>query len=284
MVRGAVPVLQVSANSSNPTSTPPLFSNINPAFPSYFAAFSPQRIFRPDRVDFFPNVAVGFNVPGTLTPATVSGFGAVFTDVNRSGSATIEFLDFDRGSLGVFTVPAGSGHQTVSFFGAVFPGARIYAVLIRLGTEPATGAIEDATHDIAALDDLVYTEPQPLPPPSLDVTTPTAQTDFGATGPFLTLSGHTTLATHVAWMNDRGDHGTAWGRESTWSIDDIPIAAGPNVITITATSRVDHSPIQKVRHVNGEAFTYSFAEGSTGGFLIPTSRSRTRTASPRLSR
>jgi hypothetical protein len=262
--------LQVSANASNPASTPVLFGNINPALPSYFAAFSPQRIFRLFPLYKEPIVFISFKVPGTSTSATVSGFGAVFTDVNLTGSTRLTFIDLNNGSLGTFTVPAASGHQTVSFFGVVFPGAHISSVDIQIGTPPVWNtAMEDATHDIVALDDLVYAEPQPFPPPPLTVTTPTAQTDFTATGPFLTLSGSVLRADTVTWTSDRGGTGM-WRNFSGytgWVLNDIPIAAGPNVITLTATSSVDNVPAQKVLRVNGGPFAYAFAEGSTGSFF-----------------
>ncbi len=128
--------------------------------------------------------------------------------------------------------------------------------------------MEDATHDVVAMDDFVYAEPQPLPAPSLSVTTPTSQTDFDATGPFLTLSGRISNAYGVTWTNDRGGSGFADGIAGpTWAISDIPIAPGPNVITLTTTSQVDNTAISLVLHVNGTVFAYSFAEGSTGGFF-----------------
>jgi hypothetical protein len=67
--------LQVSANASNPAATPVLFGNINPALPSYLAAFSPQRLFSVFPLYRDPVVFVTFKVPGTATSATVSGFG-----------------------------------------------------------------------------------------------------------------------------------------------------------------------------------------------------------------
>jgi hypothetical protein len=262
--------LEVSANASNPASAPVLFGNINPALPSYFAAFSPQRIFRVFPLYREPVVFISFKVPGTSTSAAVSGFGAVFTDVNLTGSTQLSFNDLNNGSLGSFTVPAASGHQTVSFFGVVFPGAHISSVRIQVGTASVSNSVmEDATHDIVALDNFVYAEPQPYAPPPLTVTTPTAQTDFTATGPFLTLSGGVLRADRVTWTSDRGGSGM-WrvdGGYNGWVLNDIPIAAGPNVITLTATSFQDNVSAQRVLHVNGGPFAYSFAEGSTGSFF-----------------
>src|SRR5512140_2967 len=63
------------------------FDNINPTYSSLFTTFSAPRLF----------TAVGstitnvrFFVPGSSTPATTSGFGSVFTDVDRAGQTRIK--------------------------------------------------------------------------------------------------------------------------------------------------------------------------------------------------
>src|SRR5439155_18322998 len=65
--------------------------------------FRPQRLF----TALGSNVVdVHFFVPGSSRPAVVSGFGAVFTDVDQAGSTTLEFFDARGKSLGVYVVPA----------------------------------------------------------------------------------------------------------------------------------------------------------------------------------
>lgn len=79
---------QVSAASGNPTATPTRFGNLNPTYPGLFAVFSPEKLFTP----IGSNVTdATFFVPGAATPATVSGFGAVFTDVDLADTTTIQF-------------------------------------------------------------------------------------------------------------------------------------------------------------------------------------------------
>jgi len=115
-------VLEVSATASNATSTPILFGDQHPGFPTVFTTYSASRIFRPyttNNIALRPSVDVSFVLPGTSTRAGVAGFGAVFTDVNLDGPTTIEFFGLDLGSLGVYTVPAGIGHKSVSFLGVV---------------------------------------------------------------------------------------------------------------------------------------------------------------------
>ena len=73
----------VSADSSNPTATPIAFG-----YPLDFVPFSAERLFSP----VGSNVTdVTFFVPGTLTPGTVTGFGAIFSDVEAPGAAITFF-------------------------------------------------------------------------------------------------------------------------------------------------------------------------------------------------
>ncbi len=104
-------MVRVSANASNPTSTPILFDR-----GSFFTAYSPQRILYGHN-EGGPNVWVNFAVPGSSVNAGVSAFGAVFTDVNVANVSSLSFADADFRSLGTFFVPPASGHRTVSFLG-----------------------------------------------------------------------------------------------------------------------------------------------------------------------
>src|SRR5215204_6348101 len=70
---------QVSADDINPTSSAVRFGNIDPSYAANFQTFSAQRLF----TVFDSNVVeISFFIPGTTIPATVSGFGAVFSDVD----------------------------------------------------------------------------------------------------------------------------------------------------------------------------------------------------------
>lgn len=62
--------LQVSADSSNPTLANPEFGHIDPSYPSFFRPYSQQRMFTARGSTI---TDVEFFIPGTLTPATVSG-------------------------------------------------------------------------------------------------------------------------------------------------------------------------------------------------------------------
>ena len=162
--RGAVfstPIggFQVSADLSNPTNTVRSFGNFAGEFVDEFDAFSPERLFAAPES---PVTEVRFFLPGTTTPATVDGFGAVFTDVDRADSSTIEYLSTDGKVFFEQRVPATVGDQTFSFAGATFDTARIARVRITSGEEPLD-EFAGGNEDFVAMDDFILGEPQTKP-------------------------------------------------------------------------------------------------------------------------
>jgi hypothetical protein len=133
----------------------------NPTYGDIFSPFSPLRLFTPVGSNITEAV---FFIPGTngAQPATVSGFGAVFTDVDQQDGTQIEYFGADGTQLFSSPVPVSSGDGNLSFFGLVFGEARIARVRITSGTA-APGPDDDAKHDIVMMDDFLYGEPQPLP-------------------------------------------------------------------------------------------------------------------------
>ena len=118
-----------------------------------------------------PNLQPGTN---PAEPATVRGFGAVFTDVDQpdgSGRGKKRATPWGqhadgvlrRGWQAVFSsfVPASPGDGSLSFFGIVFDDARIARVRITTG-DVAPGPDDDEKRDIVMMDDFIYGEPQPL--------------------------------------------------------------------------------------------------------------------------
>ena len=139
----------------------------NPTYGTIFTAFSDSRLFSAigsniTDVSFFVPVAPG----GINEPATVTGFGAVFTDVDKQGNgnagARIEYFDVDGDLLFSSIVPALPGDSSLSFFGIVFDDARIARVRITSGNL-APGPDDRGSRDVVMMDDFLYGEPQPLP-------------------------------------------------------------------------------------------------------------------------
>jgi hypothetical protein len=134
----------------------------NPSYATTFAAFSPLRLFTPIQTNV---TDVTFSIPGTsgAVPATVSAFGAVFSDVD-SDSTSMEFFDASDVSLGSFGVPSLAGDATFSFLGVLFDaGEQISRVRITTGNVPLSSFEDGDLYDLVVMDDFLYAEPVPEP-------------------------------------------------------------------------------------------------------------------------
>ena len=143
--------VQVSANAGV---APIEFDNLNPTYSSLFRTFSPQPLFTALGSN---EVMVRLFIPGSSTPATTSGFGAVFTDVDRPGTR-IAYFDAQGRRLAKFDVPVSPGNETLSFLGVHFRDARVAKVRITSGTA-IPGQNETDRRDVVAMDDFIYGEP-----------------------------------------------------------------------------------------------------------------------------
>jgi hypothetical protein len=154
------PLQPFQISSTLASGVPVRFGNINPTYTNEFQAFSGERIFTTTRGSNV--VEVTFRIPGTNIPATVNGFGAVFTDID-SRSTVMQFYD-DKGAL--LRSPNGPIEgidKGLSFLGVSYNGGtRISKVLIVLGNVPLSAGTTDGAGDIfdvVAMDDFIYGEP-----------------------------------------------------------------------------------------------------------------------------
>lgn len=155
---GPLQPFQISANAAS--GVPVRFGNINPTYTNEFQAFSGERLFTTTRGSNV--VEISFRIPGTDIPATVNGFGAVFTDVD-SRSTVMQFYD-DKGKL--LRTPNGpveGSDKGLSFVGVSYnDGTRISRVVIVLGNVPLSAGTTDGAgdvFDVVAMDDFIYGEP-----------------------------------------------------------------------------------------------------------------------------
>jgi hypothetical protein len=133
----------------------------NASYSTLFQTFSPVRLFSP----IGSNITdAEFFVPGAGNiPATINGFGAVFTDVDLPMSASIELFDQQGMSLGLFFAPPAD--DGLSFIGVVFnAGERVARVRITSGNVApgATANDDDVSIDVVVMDDFIYGEPMPI--------------------------------------------------------------------------------------------------------------------------
>jgi len=93
-------------------------------------------------------------------PATVGGFGAVFTDVDTTGSTKIQFFDENDTMINEQTVTASAGNGNLSFAGTSFNNRRIGHVRIFSGNAALGPDDKPPGTDVVAMDDFIYGEPQ----------------------------------------------------------------------------------------------------------------------------
>jgi len=137
----------------------PEFGDINATYPGIFQTFSAPRLFAPLGSNVMDAL---FFSPGTNIPASVFGFGAVFTDVDLANTSSLEFFNTSNVSLGTFFVP--TFDNGLSFLGVTFTDA-IGRVRLTTGNTPL-GPNDGGATDVVALDDFIYSEPQVVPEPS----------------------------------------------------------------------------------------------------------------------
>jgi hypothetical protein len=158
----------VAVSSSVASGVPLRFGNINPTYTNEFKAFSEPRLFIAPGSNI---IEVTFFIPGTNIPATVNGFGAVFSDVD---TPVTQILLYDANGR---IIPHNCGSvmtadKGLSFKGIRFdqPFNRIARVLLILGNAPLSAANTDGVNgvDVVATDDFIYGEPRAIEHHSAD--------------------------------------------------------------------------------------------------------------------
>ncbi len=162
---------QFRVSSTAASGVPVRFGDIDPSYTTSFTTFSAQRLFTV--IPVFPNacniLTINFFAAGTSTPANVSGFGVVFTDINATGNARFICYDAAGGLLGSGVFAPTAAPNGLSFIGVSFnAGERISQCQItsgNIGVAPGhfNGVVNGA--DVVAMDDFIYGEPQPSPTP-----------------------------------------------------------------------------------------------------------------------
>jgi hypothetical protein len=142
----------------------------NPSYATIFTPFSASRLFSA----IGSNITdVTFFVPGAgNVPTTTKGFAVVFADVdqpdgsgpgekrgNRKASTLVEYFGVNGELLFSSLVPAAPGNGSLSFFGVIFPDARIARVRITSGNV-APGPDDAGKVDVVMMDDFIYGEPK----------------------------------------------------------------------------------------------------------------------------
>ncbi len=141
------------------------FGDANAQYNTEFQPFSQQRLFGVKGSTVFDTT---FTIPTFPSArATVSGFGAVFCDVDLDSSTLMEF--FDLSDHLIFSQNVSNRDKGLSFLGATFTdGTQIARVRITAGN--ALLGLTDGFdvgggrfNDVVVMDDFFYGEPVPAP-------------------------------------------------------------------------------------------------------------------------
>ncbi|HKP67820.1 MAG TPA: VCBS repeat-containing protein [Pyrinomonadaceae bacterium] len=152
---------QFAVSATTASGVPVRFGNINASYSTIFTTFSAQRLFTVRNTTI---MEVNFVIPGTDIPATVSGFGVVFTDVDSSTGGNRSLIRcYGPSGRQLSAASAAVLDNGLSFVGISFnAGERISRVVIESGNSPLSGSNNDGVNgvDVVAMDDFIYGEPR----------------------------------------------------------------------------------------------------------------------------
>jgi hypothetical protein len=138
--------------------------------------------------------------------------------------------------------------------------------LIKITARDASG--NESTDNLT----VTYTPPDTAVP-LISITSPTTGSSYNSASPSLVISGSASDnrgVNMVIWSNSAGGSGTATGKDS-WSVDDINLIEGENVITITAVDEAGNfsSTVLTVTYAaDTQKPTLGLSSPTTGGFFF----------------
>ena len=154
--------IQVSADASNPENSPVRFGHVDPSYTNTFKTFSGERLAHAGYyMDKCNVLEIQFYVPGTSIPATVSGFGAILSDLDQGAGYIVLYDEYGK-RISLESVPL--IQNGLSFYGISFNnGTRISRVRIYAGYERLKlGNLDALNNDLVAIDDIIYSEPRAI--------------------------------------------------------------------------------------------------------------------------
>ena len=152
---------QFAVSSTTASGVPVRFGNINANYSTIFQTFSAQRLFTVRNTHI---MEVNFVIPGTSIPATVTGFGVVFADVDSATGGNRSLIRvYGPDGRQLSAASAGVLDNGLSFVGISFnAGERIARVTIESGNAALSATNNDGVSgvDVVAMDDFIYGEPR----------------------------------------------------------------------------------------------------------------------------
>ncbi len=140
-------------------------------------------------------------------------------------------------------------------------------VVLQPGTNIITATAYDAAGNSGA-DQIAVISTQPdITPPVIVITGPKPDSEFTVDTSAITLSGSAAdnqAVTNVTWSNNRGGSGTIALAGQNWSVTNLLLALGPNLIQVTATDSSGNSAFDTAviffapRDTNAPSISISF--------------------------
>jgi len=131
------------------------FSEIDPSYASEFKAFSKNKLFIAKGSII---TEIEFRLPGTNTPAYVSSFGLIFSDVDNPKSTVVRIYEGDKL---LWESSALAADKAFSFVGLHSTKNKITRVKIISGNAAlAKGTLDSPIKDLVVMDDFIYSEPK----------------------------------------------------------------------------------------------------------------------------
>jgi hypothetical protein len=127
--------------------------------------------------------------------------------------------------------------------------------------------VATAGYEVRALAlEITFTSYQDNTDPVIDITSPTTSSTYSTANSTISIGGSASDnvgVTQVTWSNNRGGSGSASGTDS-WSVSNISLQSGNNVITFTALDAADNNGTDSI------TINYTPPTTSTTSSVIPT--------------
>lgn len=169
-------------------------------------------------------------------PPTLTNPGARTSQISQATTLQLQGVDPDGlpVTYGATGLPTGITLQSSTGFISGTPTAAGSFTVNATVSDGVLTASQSFTWTIVAADATV---------PTITINGPTSSTTYRTTSSTVTLSGtaaDNVAVTEVSWFNSRGDGGTASGT-TNWSVPNIALQSGANVITVTALDAAGNS-------------------------------------------
>ena len=171
----------------------------------------------------------------TLQLSSASGL-EITVPFTLSGTAQTDGSDYSI-TPSPLTIPIGSTSTdiTVTLTNDTTYETPDETLIITLGTPTNATRGSPSSHTLTITDDDAIPD---TTPPTVSILSPTSSATYSTSSSALSLSGSATdniSLSSVTWTNDQGGSGTATLTGNTWTISNITLTQGDNLITVTAT-------------------------------------------------